>query len=118
MRPSSEDPKASQETILTSLLGDRMESIQQILRLLALAEQRMEMRVVVAPCNGSVVEIAAYEGSTIDEYVYNPEDDVIAGEVEANIPANRSSQRTRPTTCGPRTSRGTSARRTICTATR
>ncbi|MBT6145002.1 MAG: HlyD family efflux transporter periplasmic adaptor subunit [Gemmatimonadetes bacterium] len=68
-RPSTEDPQDSRNAILTSLVGDRMQSIQETLRRLTRVEQRMALRVVTAPCTGLVVDINAYEGSTIDEYV-------------------------------------------------
>ena len=69
VRPvSDDDPQASREAVLTSLLGDRMESIHETLRRLALVDQRMEYRTVRAPCAGVVVEITAREGSTMDEY--------------------------------------------------
>jgi len=64
-----DDSQAGRDTVLTSLVGDRMESIHETLRRLTLIEQRMEYRTVSAPCEGLVVEIIARKGSTIDPYL-------------------------------------------------
>ena len=64
-----DDPQARRDTVLTSLLGDRMESIHETLRRLNLVEQRMEYRTVSSPCDGLIVEITARDGSTIDAYL-------------------------------------------------
>ena len=63
-----DDPQANRDTVLTSLLGNRMERIYETLHQLTLIEQRMEYRLVKAPCEGRVVEINEREGSTVDAY--------------------------------------------------
>lgn len=69
IRRPTEAPKDRRNAVLTSLVGDRMQSIQDILHRLTQVEQRMALRVVTAPCTGLVVDINAYEGSTIEGYV-------------------------------------------------
>lgn len=70
IRPvSADNTQAGRDTALTSLLGDRMESIHETLRLIVLVEQRMSMRTVNSPCAGLVVEITATQGGIIDEYL-------------------------------------------------
>jgi multidrug resistance efflux pump len=61
-------PPAARDAVLTSLLGDRMQRIHQIRHRLTLIEQRLEYRIVKAPCDGRVVEIAMRQGSTVDAY--------------------------------------------------
>lgn len=63
-----DDPQADRDTVLTSLMGDRMERIHQTLHRLTLIEQRMKYRIVKAPCAGRVVEVMAQEGSTVEAY--------------------------------------------------
>jgi HlyD family secretion protein len=62
------DSQAGRDSVLTSLLGDRMESIHETRRRLVLVEQRMAFRTAASPCDGLVVEIRAREGSAIDAY--------------------------------------------------
>ena len=63
-----DDPQANRDTVLTSLLGNRMERIHETLHQLTLIEQRMKYRIVKAPCEGRVVEITTRQGSTVDAY--------------------------------------------------
>ena len=83
----ADDPGVGRDTVLASLLGDRMESIHQTLRRLILVEQRMAMRIVTAPCGGLVVEITATEGATIDEYLpFMTVEDTRVSFVEVYVP--------------------------------
>ena len=88
-----DDPQTGHDAVLTSLLGDRMESIQATLRRLALVEQRMAFRTVDSPCAGLVVEIAAREGSTVDAYlpIVTVEDDQVSV-VEVYVPETQDRQ--------------------------
>ena len=77
----------SRDTVLTSLLGDRMVSIRETLHLLEQVKQRLVLRTVVAPCAGLVVDIAARVGSTVGEYepILTVEDSRV-GFVEVYVP--------------------------------
>ena len=81
------DPLASRDTVLTSLLGDRMERINEIRHRLTLIEQRIEFRIVKAPCDGQVVEVAVRQGSTVDAYqpILTVEDPLVSF-VEVYVP--------------------------------
>ena len=81
------DPLASRDTVLTSLLGDRTERINEIRHRLTLIEQRIEFRIVKAPCDGQVVEVAVRQGSTVDAYqpILTVEDPLVSF-VEVYVP--------------------------------
>ena len=64
----ADDFGAYSESIMTSLLGDRMERIHETLHALTLTEQRVELRTVRAPCEGQITEILALTGSTINAF--------------------------------------------------
>jgi HlyD family secretion protein len=83
----NDDPQADRDTVLTSLLGDRMERIHETLHRLTLIEQRLDYRIVKAPCEGRVVEITEREGNTIDAYqpILTVEDPQVSF-VEAYVP--------------------------------
>jgi len=65
---SGGDAAAARDTAITSLLGDRMESIGEVLRRLAAVDARLACRTVKAPCEGLVVEIFARQGSTVEAW--------------------------------------------------
>jgi len=93
LRRTPDEAPAGRDTVLTSLLGDRIESIHQALRRLALVDQRLAYRTVKAPCEGLVTEIAARRGSTIDAYepILTVEDTAVAF-VVAYVPETRDQQ--------------------------
>jgi multidrug resistance efflux pump len=62
------EPTAVRDSVLISLLGDRTDRLHEIRRRLALIEQRLEARIVRAPCAGRVVEITVRTGTSIDAY--------------------------------------------------
>jgi multidrug efflux pump subunit AcrA (membrane-fusion protein) len=82
-----DDPQADRDTVLTSLLGDRMERIYDTLHQLTLIEQRMEYRIVKAPCGGRVVEVNVRVGSTVDAFatILTVEDPLVSF-VEVYVP--------------------------------
>ena len=60
---------SANDSVLTSMLGDRMARIHETLYALVLIDQRIDYRTVKAPCDGPVVEILARAGDTVDAYI-------------------------------------------------
>lgn len=60
---------AFNDSVMVSLLGDRMQRIHEVRQALALIDQRIEYRTVRSPCAGSVSAILALQGSTVDAFV-------------------------------------------------
>ena len=63
------DSNAYGDSIMISLLGDRVERLHEVRQSLVLIDQRIEYRTVRSPCEGSVSEILALQGSTVDAFV-------------------------------------------------
>ncbi len=55
--------------VLNSMLGNRIQQVYELERMVALLEARMEMRAVIAPCDGDVVKILARRGDTVDAFL-------------------------------------------------
>ncbi len=78
------------EGILTSLLGDRMESIHETVHSLLLIDQRMEFRTVRSPGEGLVVEILGLAGSTVEAFApIVTVEDMRASYVEVYVPETK-----------------------------
>ena len=63
------DSGAFGDSIMMSLLGDRVQRLHEVRQSLTLIDQRIEYRTVRSPCSGSVSEILALQGSTVDAFV-------------------------------------------------
>ncbi len=62
------DSRAFGDSVMTSLLGDRMQRIHEVRQSLSLIDQRIEYRTVRSPYAGLVSEILALQGSTVDAF--------------------------------------------------
>ena len=74
MRPEvlkldTEDSDAFGDSVMTSLLGDRVERLHEVHQSLTLIDQRIEYRTVRSPCTGLVSEILALQGSTVEAFI-------------------------------------------------
>ena len=65
----SDDSAAFGDSILTSLLGDRMQRIHEVRRSITLIDQRIEYRTVRSPSTGRVSRILALPGSTVEAFL-------------------------------------------------
>ena len=59
----------SGDGVIASLLAERMRELHETQHALLLIQQRLERRMVRAPCAGVVVEVMAGQGSTVEAYV-------------------------------------------------
>ena len=62
------DSGAFGDSIMISLLGDRVQRIHEVRQSLTLIDQRLEYRTVRSPCSGSVSGILALQGSTVEAF--------------------------------------------------
>ena len=74
MRPealklNTEDSDAFGDSVMASLLGDRVERLHEVRQSLALIDQRIEYRMIRSPCAGFVSEILALQGSTVEAFI-------------------------------------------------
>lgn len=65
----TEDSDAFGDSVLASLLGDRMERLHEVRHSLALIDQRIEYRTIRSPGPGLVSEILALQGSTVEAFI-------------------------------------------------
>ena len=65
----SDDSAAFGDSILTSLLGDRLQRIHEVRQSITLIDQRIEYRTVRSPSKGLVSRILAPPGSTVDAFL-------------------------------------------------
>ena len=62
------DSDAFGDSVMASLLGDRVQRLHEVRRSLTLIDQRIEYRTIRSPCAGLVSEILAFQGSTVDAF--------------------------------------------------
>ena len=65
----TEDSDALGDSVMTSLLGDRVQRLHEVRQSLTLIDQRIEYRTIRSPCSGLVSEILALQGSTVDAFL-------------------------------------------------
>lgn len=65
----SDDSAAFGDSILTSLLGDRMQRIHEVRQSITRIDQRIEYRTVRSPSTGLVSRVLAQPGSTVDAFL-------------------------------------------------
>ena len=69
LRLDTEDSDAFGDSVLASLLGDRVERLHEVRQSLTLIDQRIEYRTIRSPCAGLVSEILALQGSTVEAFI-------------------------------------------------
>lgn len=55
--------------LIDAMMAEAREQTNEILRDIIIAENRKQLRTVVSPCDGNVVDIFAYAGDTVREYM-------------------------------------------------
>ena len=61
--------RTDNDNIVKSMLSDIMERTEDLRRELSFTEHRVNMRTIVSPCDGYVVELFSYPGDVVDEFI-------------------------------------------------
>lgn len=61
--------RTENDKIVKSMLSDIMERTEDLQRTLSLTEHRINLRTIVSPCDGFVVELFSYPGDVVEEFI-------------------------------------------------